>query len=75
MISDDPLQDDELDDVPAPAAPLAEGGVISHVTGADAKGQRLDRILAAALPTISNEVRSGRLAASVAARRLLDLLN
>lgn len=53
MISDDPLQDDELDDVPAPAAPLAEGGVISHVTGADAKGQRLDRILAAALPTIS----------------------
>ena len=53
MISDDPLQDDELDDVPAPAAPLAEGGVITHVTGADAKGQRLDRILAAALPTIS----------------------
>jgi 23S rRNA pseudouridine1911/1915/1917 synthase len=53
MISDDPLQDDELDDVPAPAAPLAEGGVITHLTGADGKGQRLDRILAAALPTIS----------------------
>ncbi len=53
MISDDPLQDDELDDVPAHGAPLAEGGVITHLTGADAKGQRLDRILAAALPTIS----------------------
>jgi 23S rRNA pseudouridine1911/1915/1917 synthase len=53
QISDDPLQDDELDDVPALAAALAAGGVITHVTGADAKGQRLDRILAAALPTIS----------------------
>lgn len=52
MTSDDPVQHDALDE-PAPAAPLAEGGAITHVTGADAKGQRLDRILAAALPTIS----------------------
>lgn len=35
------------------SGPLSTGGEVSLVTGADQKGQRLDRVLAAAVPTIS----------------------
>ncbi len=74
MISDDPVQnDDEFDDLPEPLGPAADGGVVTHVTGADAKGKRLDLVLAAALPAISRSrlqalIKDGQILADGVAR-------
>lgn len=51
MISDEPIYDD--DDLPDELEAPALSGPISVVAGENAKGQRIDRVLSAALPAIS----------------------